>query len=155
MKRPEQERDSCLFERWHHGVVGASPWGDIVEIFSLLGVTLSSWKALRVNAGLDNTQRKLGCTLIINGQANTHATQTHIPNTAGYTSVCATGAAPSLKDVAGLCTFLCVILQLMATLTLQGAGTEHTDPPVAPPRHPSSTSSGVTNALQPAAKYRT
>lgn len=84
MKRPEQERDSCLFERWHHEVVGASPWGDIAEIFSLLGVTLSSWKALRrqrVNAGLDNTQRKLGCTLIINAQTvtgkHTHHTDTH------------------------------------------------------------------------------
>lgn len=92
MKRPEWERDSCLFERWHHEVVGASPWGDVAEIFSLLGVSLSSWKALRwqrVNAGLDNTQSKLGSSSTHKwSSANTHTTQTHIQNTAGYTSVC-------------------------------------------------------------------
>lgn len=129
--------------------VGTSPWGDIAEIFSLLHVTLSSWKALRrwtVNAGLNNTQRKLGCTNVhLQTHTHTHSPHRHIFKIQLTTRVCATGVAASLKDVAGLCTFLCVILRLMATLMLQGAGTERMDPPVAP-RHPSSTSASVTNA---------
>lgn len=86
----ERWRDSCLFERWCHQMVGTFPGRHIAQIYFSLHITLWSWKALwcGVSVRLKNTfaqKRRLPFSQMVISRhtqmqemTHTHTLMTHI-----------------------------------------------------------------------------
>lgn len=109
----ERWRDSCLFERWCHQMVGTFPRRHIAQIYFSLHVTLWSWKALwcGVSVRFKNTfaqKRRLPFSQMV---ISRHTQMQEITHTHSWpTLTCATGTALSLKDMRVIHMALWVIL---------------------------------------------
>lgn len=145
MKVSKRQRDSCLFERWDRGTARTSPWGDIA-------VAPWSWGARAwwgANVSLNKTSAQERRLVHVSGR--TRARTTHIPLTPE--SRC----HPLWRTQQGYpygSTYNSMALWSIATLTLRGFCLRARRGLTAM-RHPSSAPASETNALQPAAKYRT
>lgn len=109
----ERWRDSCLFERWCHQMVGTFPRRHIAQIYFSLHVTLWSWKALwcGVSVRFKNTFAQK-CRLPFSQMViSRHTQMQEITHTHSWpTLTCATGTALSLKDMRVIHMALWVIL---------------------------------------------